>query len=34
MRAQSFLTIAAAVIPVAAHGGVFNYTIDGIEYPG
>ncbi|RYP64346.1 hypothetical protein DL771_008791 [Monosporascus sp. 5C6A] len=34
MRASSLLAAAAAITQVRGHGGVYNYTIDGVDYPG
>ncbi|CAG7565360.1 unnamed protein product [Fusarium equiseti] len=34
MRVSMSLVAAAAFTLVNAHGGVFNYTIDGVDYPG
>ncbi|RYP34887.1 hypothetical protein DL766_002785 [Monosporascus sp. MC13-8B] len=34
MRAYSLLAAAVAIAPVRGHGGLYNYTIDGVDYPG
>jgi hypothetical protein len=31
---KSLLAIAALIICVRGHGGIYNYTIDGVDYAG
>ncbi|KAI0108484.1 glycoside hydrolase family 61 protein [Daldinia grandis] len=34
MKSTSLLVSAVAIAQVHGHGGIYNYTIDGVEYPG
>jgi hypothetical protein len=34
MRPVSLLAAAGCVVGVYGHGGIYNYTIDGVDYPG
>lgn len=34
MKATSVLAAVLAIQPVYSHGGIYNYTIDGVDYAG